>query len=359
VGISTALSIKELHPASSVAVFERGIIPYGASTRNAGFACFGSMSELLSDINTMGVTKTRQLVEDRWVGLQLLRKRVGDSNLEYYNYGGYELLFAKDLHLLDKLESINELLKPIFNCQVFTVKNQSIEQFGFNQDRVASLVWNPFEGQIDPGAMMKSLIGLARHRGIDYLTGARVKTLDREHNSVSFTVCTENEAEVKFQCRRLAVCTNAFTNSLLPELEIKPGRGTVLVTAPIKGLKFKGVFHYDEGYFYFRNVGSRVIFGGGRNLDLKGEETFDLGFSEQIVQHLKNELFDLVLPNQHFEIEQQWSGIMAFGAEDKRPLVGLHCPEIGYAVRLGGMGIALGSLVGHQLARLICFSENC
>jgi glycine/D-amino acid oxidase-like deaminating enzyme len=100
-----------------------------------------------------------------------------------------------------------------------------------------------------------------------------------------------------------------------------------------------------------------VVFGGGRNLDTKGEETLDFGFNEQIVDHLKKELSELILPDQPFEIEQQWSGIMAFG-EDKRPLVGLYSPEVGYAVRLGGMGVALGSLVGHQLAELICFSEN-
>jgi glycine/D-amino acid oxidase-like deaminating enzyme len=144
---------------------------------------------------------------------------------------------------------------------------------------------------------------------------------------------------------------------LLPELKITPGRGTILVTTPIKALKFKGVFHYNEGFFYFRNAGSRVIFGGGRNLDTKGEETLDFGFNEQIVDHLKKELSELILPDQPFEIEQQWSGIMAFG-EDKRPLVGLYSPEVGYTVRLGGMGVALGSLVGHQLAELICFSEN-
>ena len=357
VGISTALSIKELHPASEVAVFERGIIPYGASTRNAGFACFGSLSELLCDIDAIGLEKTRQLVMDRWSGLQLLRKRVGDTNLEYQNHGGYELLFEKDLWLLDKLDYVNELLTPIFDKPVFTVNNQLIRRFGLNNTRVVSLIQNPFEGQLHAGAMMKSLIALARERGINCLTGARVKSLHQEGDSVSLTACAEN-ADIKFKCRRAAVCTNAFANSLLPDLEIKPGRGTVLITQPVKKLKFKGVFHYHQGYYYFRNLGSRVIFGGGRNLDFKGEETFDFGFNERIVEHLKNELGDLILPHQPFEIDQQWSGIMAFG-QDKRPLVGLQSPAIGYAVRLGGMGVALGSMVGHQLAKLICFYENC
>lgn len=38
VGLSTAISIKEKVPKSSVLVVERGILPSGASTKNAGFA---------------------------------------------------------------------------------------------------------------------------------------------------------------------------------------------------------------------------------------------------------------------------------------------------------------------------------
>jgi glycine/D-amino acid oxidase-like deaminating enzyme len=40
-GLSTAVSIKEKNPKISVLVVERGILPTGASTKNAGFACFG------------------------------------------------------------------------------------------------------------------------------------------------------------------------------------------------------------------------------------------------------------------------------------------------------------------------------
>ncbi|MFZ4545731.1 MAG: FAD-dependent oxidoreductase, partial [Saprospiraceae bacterium] len=47
VGLSAAISLKEKNPMLKVALIERSFLPYGASTRNAGFACFGSISELL------------------------------------------------------------------------------------------------------------------------------------------------------------------------------------------------------------------------------------------------------------------------------------------------------------------------
>jgi glycine/D-amino acid oxidase-like deaminating enzyme len=356
VGISTALSIKELIPKASVAVLERGVLPSGASTRNAGFACFGSLSELWSDIEQMGEASARQLVQDRWSGLQLLRNRLGDSNLQYKNYGGYELLFDENVDLLDRLEQVNEWLWPLFNQPVFQVNHQLAELFGFNGSRVATMVCNPLEGQIHTGAMMKSLIALAREHGVEYLTGATMEEWDAQTDSITLMLNGKTD-RVRIQCDKLAICTNAFSNHLLPDLEIRPGRGIVLLTKEIPELKFKGAFHYHQGYYYFRNVGKRVLFGGGRNLDFSAEETLSFGINHKILAHLESELHQLILPGLDFEIDQWWSGIMAFGP-DKRPLVGLHTPRVGYAVGLGGMGVALGSLVGDQLAKLICFSEN-
>ena len=54
VGLSAAIQIKTERPELPVLVLERGALPTGASTRNAGFACFGSLSELLDDRQHMG-----------------------------------------------------------------------------------------------------------------------------------------------------------------------------------------------------------------------------------------------------------------------------------------------------------------
>ena len=46
VGSFTALKIASENKNARVALIERGILPLGASTKNAGFACFGSISEI-------------------------------------------------------------------------------------------------------------------------------------------------------------------------------------------------------------------------------------------------------------------------------------------------------------------------
>ena len=56
-----------------------------------------------------------------------------------------------------------------------------------------------------------------------------------------------------------------------------------------------------------------------------------------------------IIPNQEFEIEYSWSGIMGVG-DVKSPILKMLNKNTAIGVRLGGMGVALGSQVGKSLA---------
>ncbi|WP_449435744.1 NAD(P)/FAD-dependent oxidoreductase [Pedobacter steynii] len=148
------------------------------------------------------------------------------------------------------------------------------------------------------------------------------------------------------------LCTNAFVKDLLPSLDVVPGRGQVIITKPIKDLKVKGTFHYNKGYYYFRNIDGRILLGGGRNLDFKTEETTEFGLTELVQNELKKLLSDVILPDTFYEIEQSWSGIMAFGSAID-PIIKEIKPNIFCAVRCNGMGIAMGTQTGEDAARLV------
>jgi len=49
VGLHAALALRDRFPSAKILVLEKGILPQGASTKNAGFACFGSISEIIDD----------------------------------------------------------------------------------------------------------------------------------------------------------------------------------------------------------------------------------------------------------------------------------------------------------------------
>ena len=65
VGMNTALELRSLHPDWHIVMFDRSAFG-GASTRNAGFACFGSPSELVDDLEALGPDALFNLVNMRW-----------------------------------------------------------------------------------------------------------------------------------------------------------------------------------------------------------------------------------------------------------------------------------------------------
>lgn len=354
VGLSTALSLRERQPHASILVLERGILPTGASTKNAGFACVGSLTEILEDLRTMSADDVLRLVELRMKGLLKLRKRLGDDAIGYTDRNGsYELISEHELIALDEFYHINDMLRPLFKTDAFSRADQKIDEFGFNKKMVRHVLQNNAEGQLDTGKMMKALLRMCADQQIEVKTGAEVIRVAEEGSEVRVFIDHKHLAQhITFSCRNLAVCTNAFTHQLVPGLDIHPGRGQVLITQPIPGLKIKGIFHFDKGYYYFREVDGRILFGGGRNLDFKGEKTDILAYNELILADLLDKLNTMILPDTHYEIDYAWTGIMAFGS-DKFPIVMPHSRNIFLGVRLGGMGVAMGSLVAEQLADMM------
>lgn len=342
VGLSTAISIKEKEPRRRILVLERGLLPTGASTKNAGFACIGSLTEILDDLQVMPPEEVKALVQMRLKGLRLLRSRIGDDRMRYKENGSYELISDAEMPALEQLETINDLLSDILPGPAFTLSDK---QFGFNN--VHALVKNNFEGELHTGMMMRTLIDLAIERGIEIKTGCKVERFEETAQGVNVYV-----DELAFAGQQLAICTNAFAQQLLPELDVTPGRGQVLITSPIEKLPFKGIFHFDKGYYYFRELDGRVLFGGGRNLDVAGESTTNIGLKNLIQHDLEEKLRTLILPGRSFTIEDRWAGIMAFGAT-KQPIVQQHTANTFIAVRMGGMGIAIGSEIGKRLAALM------
>jgi glycine/D-amino acid oxidase-like deaminating enzyme len=350
VGCSTAYHLKTIHPEASIAILERGIFPSGASSKNAGFACFGSLTELADDLPNLGADGLVALVKKRWEGLQLLREILGTKTIDFQLNRGYELIRAKEAAVLPQMTYFNDLLLPIFGEPVFKEEPSLVDTFNFDASQVQTIVSNQFEGQIDTGKMMQAWWELCAKNSIKLFTGCEVASIDVEKGQIR--VQSQQYGDVPFTAKKIAICTNAFSKRFLPDEDIEPGRGMVIVTKPIPNLKFKGVFHYDEGYFYFRNIGERLLIGGGRNLDKAGEQTENFGINEMIKQQILHDIEKLILPGQSFAIDMEWSGIMAFG-KNKAPIVKKIADNTAIGVRLGGMGVAIGTQVGKEISELL------
>ena len=346
VGLQCALRLRERFPSAKILILEKGVLPQGASTKNAGFACFGSISEILDDLHSHTEEEVIQLVQKRWEGLQLLRKQVGDTVLDFKMYGGYELFLKEDgdfyERCLKKMPFVNELLQPLFKAEVFT---QQIDRFAYKGIH-EYLIYNPFEGQIDTGNMMQALLKEAVSKDVLILNQQTVLGYSEHASGVTIQM-----PSFEFITKKLVITTNGFAKELIP-VAVQPARAQVLITKPIPNLDIKGTFHLDRGYYYFRNFEDRILLGGGRNLDFEGETTTELAQTVLIQNRLEQLLREVILPNQSFEIDQRWSGIMGIGSH-KKPIVEQLSEHVYCGVRMGGMGVAIGSLIGKETADLI------
>jgi gamma-glutamylputrescine oxidase len=373
VGLWSAYYLKKSAPHLSITIVERGIIPTGASTRNAGFACFGSLTELVADAQKMGEDHMLELVEMRYKGLKRIAKLFPEKDTGFERYGGYELIadnhasidgspfsYPETLsqgaqpsqpidvnELRSNIDWLNRKLKKIVKQQkTFQLQNEKIEEFGFSG--VQYLIANKAEAQLHSGKLCQSLLRLVQSMGVTVLNNIEIKGFEKMNGHLLL----HTDQPFTLTASQLLVCTNAFARQLLPQLDIEPARGQILVTSPIDQLPFKGTFHFEEGFYYFRDLGDRVLLGGARNKAFAAEQTDEMVVTDMIQEELERFLREVILPGRNYHIEHRWSGIMGMGGE-KMPIIRAINDHVFCAVRMSGMGVALAPMIGEKIAALM------
>ena len=146
VGLSTAIELLDREPDAKVTVIDSSGIYKGASTRNAGFACFGSPSELLFDISENGEELCIELLRKRYQGLTILKERIG-SQIDYQETGGVELpqSNSKFEYYLSKLPYLNDLISEALGLQ----NCFSVQEGFFGRE-----IFNRWEGKLNPMKMI-------------------------------------------------------------------------------------------------------------------------------------------------------------------------------------------------------------
>ena len=349
-GLFTALHYKRRFPAHRVVVFERGPHPSGASVKNAGFACFGSPSEILADIDLEGSAVAAARVEERWRGLRALRAELGDDLVGFEPTGGHELFGEGDPlynRVADRFDELNSLLRPIFGQPAYEWRDDLKDDMGL---RAAHIAFTGLEGPLDSGALMRTLLAKVRASGVE--VHFRMPATAVEEDGAGALVLF-NHALGAVRCSQVVIATNGYATELLPGIDVWPARGQVLLTSPIPGLRLKGTFHAQEGYYYFRDYQGRVLLGGGRHLDKAGETTTEDAVTPMIQGALERMLGEVILPGTSFSIDHRWSGVMGFRSQGKTPIVQRITPRLVVAAGLSGMGVAIGTQVAQRAADLV------
>jgi gamma-glutamylputrescine oxidase len=353
VGLWSALQLKKKNPQLKITIVDRGMIPTGASTRNAGFACFGSLGEVVYDAQTMGTDKLLQLVEMRYKGLERIQKYFDPELIDFDLCGGYELYDPSDKVTSEQLQENIAYINPLFKSitkkkKTYKLVDDDISTFGFSNTK--HLVKNNLEGYLHSGKLVQALLSRVQGMGVQVFTQTEIRSFETIGDKIELTTTQP----VRLSTTQLLICTNAFAKELLPDEDIVPARGQVLLTSPIQDLPWKGTFHSDGGFYYFRNLGNKVLLGGARNKAFDDERTTDMNTSDFIQAQLENYLNEVILPGfrSNYSVEHRWAGIMAMGTE-KMPIIKEVQPNVFCCIRMSGMGVALAPVVSQKVTEMM------
>jgi glycine/D-amino acid oxidase-like deaminating enzyme len=350
VGLQSAIKLKQKFSHRKVWVVESATFGSPASLRNAGFACFGSLGEILDDSENIGLDAALQLYENRYKGFLSLKNTYGETKIGYENSGGYEIFQKNEQsifeHITGHLESVNQQLLGVHGQTSFQIK----KAISLGMNTLDQTIFSPPEGAIQTHLLYETVRNHALTVGVEIFSGFQLtefSQLDSQKWELRFAT-----SNVVFTASELVICTNGFTQKLLPMLDVQPARGQVIVTKPLPSLPFRGIFHYDKGYIYFRSLGTRILIGGARNLDFEAERTMEQTTSEFVVNQLIKTLSEVIVPGLNPEIEYQWGGTMGMSA-NRTPIIQTIEPHLHCCVRMGGMGVALSATASEKLVNLI------
>jgi len=335
VGMNAALELRSRKPKWRIALVDALPLGGGGSTRNAGFTCFGSPSELLDDWREIGPRATVDLVRMRWEGLQTLRHIWGDKALGHRACGAVEAFTDKVLfeEVMAFVPDLNEALEDVFHDTPFHAAPAESSSL----TALCGQLRSPLEGDLNTGAMIRAMQQGLDRTGVACWTGLKVANLTDAHG-----VWTATSGSLSVSARHVLLATNAFAQDLV-EVDVHPVANQVLVSQVMPGLKLDHTVHHDRGYVYVREVEGRLLIGGGRQWDCPNDDDVAERLTAWAQKH--------VVGCDPFQVAHRWKGQLGIG-RSRRPEVKTFKPGLHAGVRLGGMGVAIGTTVGRMLADL-------
>jgi len=336
-GCFTALFYAQANPGARVAVLSRNHHE-AASRRNAGFLCYGSLSELYDYEDGTLI----ELVSRRYQGMELMLRTLGRESIDYNPCGGREFFSQAQRELFQTLRLRIDALNAL-------MASTGLAETDFWQEATDDTmsIDMPLEGAINPAMAHNRLMRLCQEWGVNILHNHEVSAYDANPKQL----CLELKSGAKIMSESIVLATNGLCTRLSTS-ERRPVRNQVIVTNPIDHNLSDRVYHHDQGYVYYRPLdGGRVLIGGARNRFMDTSETDELAIDHNVENHLLDFLSEHITSKRP-EIEHSWSGILAMDthAEPSARLIADHVVEI---TGMNGMGVALSSLVGSEASRLV------
>lgn len=287
VGLSSAYWLSEMNPSLKIVILDRLQCGSGASSRNAGFLTKGSALFYQNLVKKWGEDKALAIHSFASESLNLMSEHLlMESSIDYAK--------AQSTTLMRSTLELNSLFG-------FKWQENLVEGFsGFKGSYQGSQ-----EYRVQPLELIQLLKDELLYRGVKILEGQTAFNLSAQLVETSSS---------RVETQKVLLALNGYSAEFHPALAglIKPYRAQMLAVEISGKHQLKTDLYYDPAErVYFRLTSDqRLIIGGKRLLDEKGEEGTFEKISTVIQKGLENYLSD-TLKLSH-QVVHRWSGIMGF-----------------------------------------------
>lgn len=324
-GLATAYALAR--EGLGVAVLERDRIAGAASGRNAGFVLAGVAENFVAACRRYGEERASRIWRTTTTNRVLLAAIVKRHRIECDLIWNGSVQRAGDP---EEWEEVRESAERLSGRGVRVTLHPEKQEACYEED-----------GEVDPVKLVRGIAGGAEERGVRIFEGTTVTRV--RPDGVTTAAGSVRAASV-------VVCTNAYSDPLLPGVRIVPTRGQVLATAPTPERHFQRPVYAHRGYRYWRQTAEgRVLVGGWRNTAFDAERGTDARPTDTIQRHLDAFLAEhgITAPVTH-----RWAGIMGF-SHDSLPYIGRRSDGIYMNAGFTGHGNAFAVAGGEIIASLI------
>jgi gamma-glutamylputrescine oxidase len=286
-----AYFLKKQNPKLDITIAERSL-GQGASTKNAGFLSPGNISEWLDDLHSNTWDAIFETFLARLEGLNTARAEFGGRIfMDELGSADFDATTPETVELMERFNSALAArgLPPSFRKSEKTLAGKTYP-----------VITSPEGWGINPVELLNTLHESLRENGVHLVFGAEAKNI--------------SDGRAQFNSHEIAydyafICTNARAKILNPKSIVQPTRAQVIVTKPcdISNVPRALGFRY-KGYDYFRPVGERLLYGGGRHLFKEREAVESLEPTQEVRDYLLEQIKD-ILGHDNFEIEAHWAGV--------------------------------------------------
>jgi glycine/D-amino acid oxidase-like deaminating enzyme len=355
-GLATALNLREIDAAISVAVLESEIVGYGASGRNGGFSM--TLFGLEASLTKLLFGQQRAVEAHRYMERavdyvdELVRRHAMQSD---YWFPGFLRVATTPAYA----RRIQHDIKILADMGITGIEWIDAERLRAEVDSPLFLGawWEPRCGLLNPAKHVRELKRVAEAAGAVVFEHTPVTEIQR---GPRFTLRTP---EGVVHANKLVLATNAYSH-LIPEIHSKqaPVFTHMVVTEPLGreqlatiGWKNRqGIEDARNLVHYFRLTADGRLAMGGSDVSLAYGRGMDHDLNERVFRDLEGDVVRL-FPGLHgVKFTHRWGGPVSVPVQMVPEIGFLGDPRALYSVGCMGHGVSLTHLNGRTLAELLC-----